>query len=82
MSLKPFEALDKLALTSKHKTCSHLSSHPRKGLIHPLWESLVHSLLERIIAEQEKNKLSLYYAKPLFKLNLYQLFKFVFNHVE
>lgn len=66
MSLKPLEALDKLALTSKHKTCSHLSSHPRKGLIHPLWESLVHSLPECIIAEQvqRENKLSLYYAKP------------------
>lgn len=48
------DGLDEVELTSVLKSCCYFSSHARKGPVHPLWESLVHSLFDFIIAEQQK----------------------------
>lgn len=60
--------LDEVGLTSVLESCSHFSSHTRKGPIHPLWEASVHGLFELIVTEQvqTENGISLYHAKPLF----------------
>lgn len=61
--------LDEVVLTSVLKSCSHFPSQTRKAPIHPLWESIVHSLFELIKTEQvqTENRLSLNHAKPLIK---------------
>lgn len=46
-------------ITSVLESCSHHASHAGEGLIHPLGESLVHSLPGLIIADERQTVIRL-----------------------